>query len=47
MTPTFMQDELGQWHAFAYWRHHYVVGISADKDEAVKRFNEALKVAQT
>lgn len=47
MTPQYMQDELGQWHAWSVLRHHYIVGISHDRTEAEKRWAEALKVAQT
>ena len=46
MTPSFFTDELGQTHAWSYWRHHYVIGISHDRAEAESRWKEALKVAQ-
>lgn len=46
MTPQFMTDDLGQWHAYSYFRHHYVIGISHDKAEAEDRWKQALKVAQ-
>lgn len=46
MTPQYFTDELGQVHAWAIWRNHYIVGLGSDQAQAVKRFNEALKVAQ-
>lgn len=46
MKPDWMTDELGQWHAWSFWRHHYIVGISHDKTEALKRWDEALKAAK-
>jgi hypothetical protein len=46
MTPQRFTDELGQVHFWAYWRNHYVVGISTIEAEALARFREALKVAQ-
>jgi hypothetical protein len=47
MSPQYMQDELGQWHAYSYWQNHYVIGIGSSEAEALKRWAEALKAAQT
>jgi hypothetical protein len=47
MTPQFFTDDLGQVHAYSYWRNHYVIGIGISEAEALKRWAEALKAAQT
>jgi hypothetical protein len=46
MKPQFFTDELGQINVWSYWRNHYIVGLSADRAEALSRWAEALKVAQ-
>jgi hypothetical protein len=47
MTPAYMKDDLGQVHAYSYWQNHYVIGIGSSEAEALKRWAEALKAAQT
>jgi hypothetical protein len=46
MTPAFMQDELGQWHAYSFYGRYYLVGISRDKAQALDRWAADLKWAQ-
>jgi hypothetical protein len=43
MTPQYMQDELGQWHARSHFGPYYLVGISRDKAEALARWAADLK----
>jgi hypothetical protein len=47
MIPQYMKDDLGQVHAYSYWRNHYVVGIGSDEVQALKRWADALKAAQS
>ena len=46
MKPEWFTDEFGQFHAWSYVRNHYIVGISRDRTEALKRLAEAMKAAK-